>query len=163
MFPLSESLGFWAFTAALCAAVYFLMRRHVRKQIATAPTASLRSPSQRALHWTSLLLLVVPLGYVFLVEGQFFWAAFAILWAQAGAMLLFRLLGVRHAVRLWLLIPIAVGSIAVGAVAGAWPSVELSTIQAAQWVFLSLSALAFALSSALSLCSFPIGYGERAR
>jgi len=163
MFPLFENLVFWSFTALLSALAYFLMRRHVRKQLATAPKASLRSGSQRALHWASLLLIVIPLGYVIFVNGEPFWAAFAILWVQAGLMLLLRFIGVRYTIRIWLLIPITVVSAVVGALVAVWPSVEPSTIHTAPWSFLFLASLAFALSSALSLYSFPLGYGERAR
>jgi len=162
MFPLSENLGFWAFTAALCAVVYLVMRRHVRKQLVTAPKESLRSTSERALHWASLFLLVLPLGYVILIDGEPFWAAFAILWVQAGSMFSLRLLRVRYTIRVWLLLPIAVASVLVGAIVAIWPSIEPLTLRSAPWFFLAVTAILFALSSVISLYSFPAGYGERA-
>jgi hypothetical protein len=163
MFPFSENPAFWLFTLAVSAITYLVMRRHVHKRLVIAPQASLRSPIQRAMHWMSLLLLVIPLGYVTLINGEPFWAAFAILWAQAGSMLLLRLLKISYTIRVWLLLPISVASVFVGAIVAVWPSFDNSMLQAAPWLFLFLAALAFALSGLISLYSFPIGYGERAR
>lgn len=163
MFPFSENLAFWIFTLVVSAIAYVVMRMHVRKQLVAAPKASLRSPVQRAMHWISLFLLVIPLGYVFLINGEPFWAAFAILWAQAGSMLILRLLKISYAIRVWLLPPISVASVFVGAIVAVWPSIDYPTLQTAPWLFLSLAASAFALSSLISLYSFPIGYGERAQ
>jgi len=161
MFPFFDNLGFWAFTGIVSLLAYFLMRRHVRKQVLAAPKASFRSPQQRLMHWSSLLLLALPLGYVILINGEPFWAVFCVLWVQAGSMLALRLVGVRFAVRVWLLIPVAVASLFFGAVATVWPSVNSSAIREAPWLLLSVTTIAFALSSVISMYSFPLGYGER--
>jgi hypothetical protein len=163
MFPFFDNLGFWALTGIASLFAYLLMRRHVRKQLLVAPQGSLRSPRQRQMHWLSLLLLALPLGYVILVDGEWFWPAFIVLWVQAGSMLALRLVGVRFAVRVWLLIPVSVASLFIGAAATTWPSVNSSSLSEAPWGFLSIAVLAFALSSVISMYSFPIGYGERSR
>jgi hypothetical protein len=163
MFPFFDNLGFWAFTGIVSLLAYFLMRRHVRQQLPTAPKASLRSPRQRLMHWSSLLLLALPLGYVILVNDKPFWAVFCVLWVQAGSMLALRLVGVRFTVRVWLLIPVAVASLFFGAVATVWPSVNSSALREAPWPFLFITTVAFALSSLISMYSFPLGYGERSR
>ena len=163
MFPFFENIGFWLFTALFSALAYLVMRRHVRKQIATAPKASLRNSSQRALHWASISLIAIPLGYVFFVNGEPLWAAFAILWVQAGVMVFLRFMGVCYAVRIWLLIPVALVSAIVGAVVAIWPTIDSASFRAAPWIFLFLTSLAFGLSNAVSLYSFPLGFGERAK
>jgi hypothetical protein len=109
------------------------------------------------------VLLALPLGYIALVNAKPFWAVFAILWTQSGLMLLLRMLGIRFKVRMWLLVPIAVLSVLVGAVTSAWPAGQLAGLRSAPWALLSLAALAIGLSTVLSTYSFPLGFGERAK
>lgn len=161
--PYFVDLGFWAFTGIASLLAYFLMRRHVRKQLSTAPKASLRSPRQRLMHWSSLLLLALPLGYVAFVNDEHFWAVLCVLWVQAGSLLALRVSGIRFTVRVWLLVPLAVASFFGGVVAASWPSVNTSALREAPWLLLCFAAVAFALSSAISMYSFPPGYGERSR
>ena len=163
MFPFSQNLPFWACLAFVCVIAYFAMRRYVRRQMATAPSTALRDRSQRALHWVSLILVVAPLAYVALIDGKPFWAAFAILWVQTASMSMLRVAGVRFAIRIWLLVPVAIVSIAVGAAVVTWPSFDQSELRTAPWPYLLAATLAFALSYAVSMLSFPNGHGERVR
>ena len=163
MFPFSQNLTFRACVAVLCAITFVVSRRYVRRQLAVAPKSALRSRAQRALHRVSLILVVAPLAYVALVDGQPFWAVFAILWVRGACMSLLRFTRVRFAIRLGLLAPVAVASIAVGAAVMTWPAFVPSELRAAPWPTLVAAALAFALSDAVSMVSFPKGHGERIR
>lgn len=115
------------------------------------------------MHWVSLLLLAIPLGYVLAINGEPFWLAFTILWVQVGSMVAMRLIGVGYVKRAWLLIPIVPLSVFVAAAVAVWQADAPLALQFVPWTFLVLSALAFALSGVLSLYSFPVGYGERSR
>jgi len=163
VFPLPENLWFWAVTAALCIGIWAAMRRYVRRQLAKTRPASIRSARQLSLHRGSILLLALPLGYVAFVDGQPFWAVISVLWVQVGLMLLLRMLGLGFKVRVWLVALLAVLSVAVGAAVAIWPVVEAARLASAPWALLALTALAVGASTLLSIYSFPLGFGERAK
>lgn len=163
MFPFFENIVFWAFAIVVWVATYVVARRHVRKHAATAPKESFRNPTQRAMHWASLLLLLVPIGYVSATNEESFWPVLAVLCAQAVCMVLLRGIGIGYAKRAWLLIPVAALSVVVGAVVAVWQSDAPLSIEYAPWLLLGCTALAFAVSAVVSIYSFPIGFGERSR
>ena len=140
-----------------------VMRRHVRSRMIDAPVASFRSPKQRVMHYVSIILITVPLGYVALVNGAPFWAAFGVLGVQAGVQAVVRSWGVGYVARTLMITPIAVVSVLAGALVEVWPASGLSALRNASWAFLVLCGISLALSSALSMYSFPIGFGERAQ
>jgi hypothetical protein len=77
-------------------------------------------------------------------------------------MLLPRVARLKYRIRFWLLAPVSVASVFVGAVVSIWPSIDVTSVQRAPWPFLLVTGLAVALSVVLSIYSFPIGHGERA-
>lgn len=149
--------------ACLGLIAFRLMRRSMLRAAESAPPQAFRTSKQRALHWLSLLCLLQPLLYIFGVDGTHFFPVVAVLCSQAAFMLLLRILGARYVHRLFLLPLVAFASAAIGAVAFAWPVLQATEFGAAPWLLLCVSAAFVAASGALSIQSFPVGYGERAR
>ncbi len=162
MLPLFENLDIWLFVALLSVVSYFFIRKSIQKQLATAPAASLRNTNQRKLHWLSILMIVMPLAYVFLIDSKPFWSVLSVLWIQAGAMGLLRVFKIGWVYRSWLLLPVTVFAFLGGAFVFK-VQIESTSLVTTPWLSIALSALAFAASNLLSVFSFPLGYGERAR
>jgi hypothetical protein len=140
-----------------------LMRRSMQQGAASPPPEAFRTSKQRTLHWLSMLFLLPPLLYIFVVDGTHFIPVGAVLCSQAAIMLLLRVLGFGYIHRLFSLPVVALVSVAIGAAAFAWPALHAKELSAAPWILLCVAAAFVAASGALSIQSFPVGYGERAR
>jgi hypothetical protein len=140
-----------------------LMRPSLQRAAATAPPQAFRTPTQRALHWASMFLLLPPLLYVFGVDGTHFFPVVVVLLFQVAIMQLLRLLGLGHVRRLILLPFVGIASVATGAATFSWPTLRPEELASAPWALLCLSAFSVATSVALSVYSFPLGFGERSR
>lgn len=163
MFPLASNFDFWIAIFVAGVVTMLVMRRHVRSRMTDAPEASFRSRKQRGMHYVSIILITVPLGYVALVNGAPFWAAFWVLGVQAGVLAVLRSWDVGYVARALMIGPIAAVSVLVGALVEVWPASGLSALSNASWAFLVLCGISLALSSAFSMYSFPLGFGERAQ
>jgi len=86
-----------------------------------------------------------------------------VLFANVGVMLCLRLIGVGYVARLWLLPAIALVSTVVGSAVYSWPSLNAASLQSSPWLLLLFSSLLVSASGALSILSFPVGYGERSK
>jgi hypothetical protein len=147
---------------AACIGLFVWAFRSVRKANRTAPPAARRNARQGALNLASAFLLLPLVGYFCLFDLQHLPLA-----ATAGAafivvMLILRIAKIPWRWRLGLLPFVAVAALLAGATACDWPSVPLSQVSTESWVVLGLTTVVVAVSSVLSIFSFPEGYGERA-
>ena len=140
-----------------------LMRPSMQRAVASAPPQAIRTPKQRKLHWGSMLFLLPPLLYIFGIDGTHFGPVLAVFILQAAILAIMRSLGIGYARRIVLLPVVSIASVAIGACAFAWPTLRPEVLNSAPWVLLGLSAICLAVSNALSIYSFPIGFGEGAR
>jgi hypothetical protein len=144
----------------------FLRPRLISKQVqesAEQDKAAVRTPAQLRMHQGSIALLLPPYVYAFVVGGEFMWPILSTVMSHAGGMLLLRLIGLGYQTRLRLLPIVAVGAIVFGAIVNTWPSVTSASVTSAHWLLLVAASLFASGSTILSVLSFPLGYGERAK
>ena len=163
MFSIAELLVLILVGALLGFAVLRFSAKHRRQVAASTPPEAFRSQQQRNLHWLSILCLLPPLGYIFAVNGSAFWPVLGVLFANAGVLLCLRFIGVGYVARLWLLPVVTLVSTAVGGAVYSWPSLNAAALQSSPWLLLLSSSLFVSASGALSILSFPLGYGERSK
>lgn len=135
----------------------------MQRASANAPAAAFRTPAQRRLHWASLLLLLVPLAYIFAVNGTHFFPVLATLAVHATVMQLLRVVGLGYVARLWPIPLVSALSAVAGAAASTWPNFGTSFLPQAPWLLLAATSSLAGLSTLLSIISFPLGFGERAK
>ena len=139
-----------------------LLRPQMERAVANAPPGSFRTPAQRRLHWASLACLLVPLGYIFTAGGSHFFPVLAALVTHAAVMHALRIARLRYVARLLLIPLVSALSAAVGSLVAAWPELGWHSFAQAPWEVLCMASACIGLSTALSICSFPLGFGERA-
>jgi len=163
MFSLTEIVILLAVGTALGLGVRRLLRPHMQRAIANAPTGAFRTPAQRRLHWASLLALLPPFAYILAVDGTYFFPVFATLVAHAAVMQILRIVGLGYVARLWLVPVVSALSAVVGAAASTWPNLGAPFLLQAPWILLAATSSLVGLSTVLSIISFPLGFGERAK
>jgi hypothetical protein len=163
VFSVAELLVLLLVGALLGFAILRLSAKRRRQIVANTQPEAFRSQQQRTLHWLSILCLLPPLGYIFAINDAAFWPVLGVLFANAGIMLCLRLIGVGYVARLWLLPVVTLVSTAVGSAVYAWPSLNAATLQSSPWFLLLVNSLLVSASGALSILSFPVGYGERSK
>ncbi len=139
-----------------------LFRPPMERAVASAPTGALRTPVQRRLHWASLACLLLPLGYIVAVDGTHFFPIVGALVANAAIMQALRMARLVYVARLWLIPPISALSAVIGAAVAAWPDLAIHSLARAPWPPILMASACVSLSTALSIWSFPVGFGERA-
>jgi hypothetical protein len=163
MFSLTEVIILLAVGMALGLAIRRLLQPQMQRAIANSPAASFRTPAQRRLHWASLLCLLPPFGYIIAVDGTHFFPVLASLAAHAAVMQVLRAVGLGYVARLWLIPVVSALSVVVGATSSTWPNVGTSPLLQAPWLLLVTTSSLVGLSTLLSIISFPLGFGERAK
>lgn len=143
-------------------AVLRLFRPQIQRAVANAPSGAFRTSAQRRLHWAALACLLPPLGYIFAVDGEHFFPILGSLATNTAVMHALRAARVTYMSRLWLIPFVSAGSAFAGALIAAWPHVEAESLVAAPWLVLLATNACIGLSTALSIYSFPLGFGERA-
>jgi Na+/H+-dicarboxylate symporter len=162
MVPFAENLDFWLLMALAAGFIWFVARRRSRAVVPGAPPVAFRSPAQVTMYRASIVPLIVPVGYVLGVDGTHFWPVVVVVGVQSFIQIALVGAKVGYRVRVVLIPLIALVSIAGGAVSSVWPAVDASSLQAAPWMLLSATAVAFAVGAVLSIYSWPVGLGERA-
>jgi NADH:ubiquinone oxidoreductase subunit 3 (subunit A) len=167
LFSRFEYHSFWSdvlpiiLMVVLAIVVTWLLRKKIRRQVASGPQEARRSPQERRLHRLSLLLIVVPMIYVVLFDVDLLFPVFAMLAVQSVVLIGSRVLGLPFGWRLACILPAGLLSILAGACVASWPDLTLSFTADRAWV-LTACAASLALSALLSYLSFPPGYRARA-
>lgn len=167
IFERFEYHSFWSdalpiiLMVALAIGATIFLRRRIRQQQASAPADSRRNERQRAFHRLSLLFIVAPLLYGYILDVDLVFPILAILTAQPVLMSASRPLKSRFGLRMLCILPVAVIAWAIGELVRTWPRPDLSLAQPEDWVLVSSSA-SFAIGWLLSFVSFPAAYRVRA-
>lgn len=153
----------WALAlAAACIGVFIWAFRSVRKANRTAPPAAMRNARERRLNVASGFLLLPLIAYAAVLDQ-----AHAPLMVGAGGtfiilMLLLRLARIPWQWRLALIPFVAIAAALAGAFSATLPNASFNLESLESWTVLGVTLLVVALSSLLSIFSFPVGFGERA-
>jgi hypothetical protein len=163
MFSLTELFVLFAVGASFGLIALRILRPSRQRAFASAPPAAFRTPTQMRLHWASLACLLPPFGYISGFDGTHFFPVFATLFALAATMQLLQIVGLGYVARLWLIPCASVLSVVAGAGTSIWPNLNIASLSQVPWFLLVATSALASLSTALSIVSFPIGFGERAK
>ncbi|MBC7489020.1 MAG: hypothetical protein H7240_02430 [Glaciimonas sp.] len=134
----------------------------MRKANRTSPPAAIRNAHERRLNVSGALLLLFPIGYGLAFDQTHALLIFATGITFIVLMLFLRLARITWRRRIMLLPLVATAAAMVGIAANTWPNVSFAQQSLETWFILGITVGIVALSSLLSILSFPIGYGERA-
>ena len=163
MFSPTEFLMLLAIGVAVGLLILRRLRPQMQQAIANSPPQAFRTPSQRRLHWASLLCLLPPFAYIFAIDGTHFFPVFVALTAHAAIMQALRIARFGYIFRLWIVPFASVVAVVVGVVISAWPDLNSQSFRQAPWLLLAIASGLVGVSTVLSILSFPLGFGERAR
>ena len=158
MFTISENLAGWAFVVVvfgMSGALVFCKNETALDWLAMLipPIPPTPSASQRAMLWVSSLLLLGPVLYNYFTHeySGIPWIMFP---ANQGLVHLAKRMGLGFTTRVWLLIPTAAATAAMGCA----PMLRNADVP---WSFVCVAAISFAVATAVNWYSFPIEYRER--